>query len=354
MIRYGIIGAGMMGVEHIHNINALNGTSVTAVCDPHPQSRETAAAAAAGAQVFDEHNAMLNAGLCDAVVVATPNMTHAAILADILQQHPQLHIMVEKPLCISVAECRRIAELAEGREGLVWVGLEYRYMPPTARLIKEAQSGALGEVKMIAVREHRFPFLKKVGDWNRFNRNTGGTMVEKCCHFFDLMNLLANAAPQRVMASGGQNVNHLQESYNGKTPDILDNAFVIVEYDSGARAMLDLCMFAEATRNQGEISVVGDKGKAEALIPDDIFRTGARGKHNIGNVHEEKIKDDSIAHQGLHHGSSYLEHRQFLKAMQSGAREEVSLQDGLLSVAVGVAAQLSIAEKRAVDMREVL
>ena len=354
MIRYGIIGAGMMGVEHIHNINALNGTSVTAVCDPHPQSRETAAAAAAGAQVFDEHNAMLNAGLCDAVIVATPNMTHATILADILRHNPKLHIMVEKPLCISVAECRRIAELAEGREGLVWVGLEYRYMPPTARLIKEAQSGALGEVKMIAVREHRFPFLKKVGDWNRFNCNTGGTMVEKCCHFFDLMNLLADAAPQRVMASGGQNVNHLQESYNGKTPDILDNAFVIVEYDSGARAMLDLCMFAEATRNQGEISVVGDKGKAEALIPDDIVRIGARGKHNIGNVHEEKVKDDSIAHQGLHHGSSYLEHRQFLKAMQSGAREEVSLHDGLLSVAVGIAAQISIAEKRAVDMREVL
>ena len=68
---------------------------------------------------------------------------------------------------------------------------------------------ALGALRMLAVREHRFPFLHKVGDWNRFSRNTGGTMVEKCCHFFDLMNRLAGESPDRVFASGGQDVNHL-------------------------------------------------------------------------------------------------------------------------------------------------
>ena len=40
---------------------------------------------------------------------------------------------------------------------------------------------------MLSIREHRLPFLQKVDDWNRFNKNTGGTLVEKCCHFFDLM-----------------------------------------------------------------------------------------------------------------------------------------------------------------------
>ena len=47
--------------------------------------------------------------------------------------------------------------------------------------------------------EPRFPFLRKVGDWNRFNRNTGGTLVEKCCHFFDLMNLVVPGNPKRVI-----------------------------------------------------------------------------------------------------------------------------------------------------------
>lgn len=44
-------------------------------------------------------------------------------------------------------------------------------------------------------------------------------------------------------------------------PDILDNAYVVVDYENGARGMLDLCMFAEGSRNEQEICVVGDKGK---------------------------------------------------------------------------------------------
>lgn len=45
---------------------------------------------------------------------------------------------------------------------LVQVGLEYRYMPPVAKLIDIVKSGTLGQVKMVAIREHRFPFLVKV------------------------------------------------------------------------------------------------------------------------------------------------------------------------------------------------
>ena len=133
----------------------------------------------------------------------------------------------------------------------------------------------MGNVHMVSIREHRFPFLNKVGDWNRFTRNTGGTLVEKCCHYFDLMNLITGQRPVSVMASGGQNVNHLDEFYDGERSDILDNAYVIVEYPNNVRAMLDLCMFAEATRNQEELSVVGDAGKVEALIPQNSCASAA-------------------------------------------------------------------------------
>jgi predicted dehydrogenase len=215
---------------------------------------------------------------------------------------------------------------------VVWVGLEYRYMPPVAALLDEVASGTVGRVHMVAVREHRFPFLAKVGDWNRFNRNTGGTLVEKCCHFFDLLTLVASGRPTRVLASGGQDVNHLDERYDGGRPDILDNALVIVEYDNGVRASLDLCMFAEGSRNQEELSVVGDTGKVEAFLPSGILRTGDRVGWSAG----------------------VTEHLDFLHAVRTGGRPTVSLEDGLSSVAVGIAAQRSIAERRAVTLDEVL
>jgi predicted dehydrogenase len=205
---------------------------------------------------------------------------------------------------------------------------------------------------MVAIREHRFPFLPKVGDWNRFSRNTGGTLVEKCCHFFDLMNLIVERRPVRVMASGAQDVNHLDERYDGEVPDILDNAYVIVEYEGGVRAMLDLCMFAEATRNEQEISIVGTEGKVEALVTEGIIRVGRRSD-GIGVVDERPVSDPTIRHHGLHHGASYLEHVAFRDAILRGSPAAVTLTDGLWSVAVGEAAHRSIDTGRPVAIEEV-
>ena len=284
-IRYGVIGTGMMGVEHIHNIAALTTATVTAVADPDADSRAAGAAAAGNdVAVFDDHRQLLDSGLCDAVVIASPNHTHVDVAADALAT--DLHLLIEKPLCTTVADCERLIDLERRRpsNAITWVGLEYRYMPPAAELIRLVRLGAVGRPRMITMREHRFPFLSKVDDWNRFTANTGGTLVEKTCHFFDLMNLILDERPVRVMASGGQDVNHLDESYEGRPADMLDNAFVIVDYPSGARAFLDLCMFAEATHNQEELVVVGDAGKVEALIPENVVRVGRRDKHSIGNL----------------------------------------------------------------------
>ncbi len=180
-----------------------------------------------------------------------------------------------------------------------------------------------------------------------------GTLVEKTCHFFDLMNVVLQERPHRVMASGAQDVNHLDELVDGHPADMLDNAFVIVDYPSGARAMLDLCMFADATHNQEELSVVGSAGKVEALIPDGTVRLGLRGEHGIGRVNSYRIDESNIAHHGLHHGSSYIEHVRFLGAIRSGSPADVTVEDGLWSVAMGVAAHRSIDLGRPVDLAEV-
>lgn len=355
-VRYGIIGAGMMGTEHLWNLQAVPGAVVTAAADPVAAQREWIVAAAgddgAGITTFADHRDLLASGLVDVVVVASPNHTHRAVLADVFD-HRSMHVLVEKPLCTTVDDCAWVAERARSHNGIVWVGLEYRYMPPVARLAATAASGTLGTVRMVAIREHRFPFLVKVGDWNRFNANSGGTLVEKCCHFFDLMNLLTGDRPVRVMASGGQAVNHLDESYDDRTPDIDDHALVIVEYAGGARASLDLCMFAEASQHQEEISVVGDLGKAEAFLPSSEFRVGLRADGRAG-VTSEVVTDDRVAYEGFHHGSSYLEHLDLLAAVRGGGTAGVDVADGLLSVAMGVAAHRSIDEGRVVDLDEVL
>ncbi|KAF8669947.1 hypothetical protein HU200_051129 [Digitaria exilis] len=414
-VRYGIVGVGMMGREHLHNLAHLAAevereqsvkVRITGLADPHHESLRL------GLQLADElglpapqvhahslarpacHRELLDSGICDAVIVSSPNMTHYEILMDIIGHRQPHHILVEKPLCTTVQDCKKVIEAAKQRPDIiVQVGLEYRYMPPVAKLIDIVKSGTLGQVRMVAIREHRFPFLVKVNNWNRFNCNSGGTLVEKCCHFFDLMRLFAAANPVRVMASGAIDVNHKDELYDGKVrmchcliqvfnwmntlcirvqvdaifnkitsyyiplqvPDIIDNAYVIVEFDNGSRGMLDLCMFAEGSRNEQEISVVGDIGKGEAFVPESIVRFGKRTEGRDGVV-TIMAEDERIKYQGLHHGSSYLEHLNFLSAIraQGASGPSVNLSDGLLSVAIGVAGQLSIEKGRFVTMEEVL
>ncbi|KAB1216998.1 Rhizopine catabolism protein MocA [Morella rubra] len=361
-VKYGIIGVGMMGREHLINLHHLRseGVTVVAIADPHVPSQELALELAHSfdwqLKVFSGHQELLDSGLCDVVVVSSPNMTHYEILMDIIK-HPKPHqVLVEKPLCTTVAHCKEVVNAARKRQDmLVQVGLEYRYMPPVAKLIEIVKGGTLGHVKMVAIREHRFPFLVKVNNWNRFNANTGGTLVEKCCHFFDLMRLFAGANPVRVMASGAMDVNHKDETYDGKVPDIIDNAYVIVEFDNGSRGMLDLCMFAEGSKNEQEISVVGDIGKGEAFVPESIARFGTRVAGRDG-VQTLKAEDSRIKYDGLHHGSSYLEHLNFLHAIRAKGKQALSvdLQDGLISVAIGVAAQLSIEKGRFFTIEEVM
>lgn len=354
VVRYGVIGTGMMGVEHISNLLTIESTQVTAVADPDVRSLDLAQHAIGAGRAlarFDDHRDLIASGECDAVVIATPNHTHRDVLRDVLAS--PLHVLVEKPLCITVAECQEVVHAAAAGppERVVWMGLEYRYMPPTQRLVAEVRAGTVGNVRMVAIREHRFPFLHKVGNWNRFSRNTGGTLVEKCCHYFDLMNLVVGRRPRRVMASGGQDVNHLDEVYDGEVPDILDNAYVVVEYDGGVRAMLDLCMFAEASKNEQEVCVVGDEGRVEALVTERLLRIGRRAD-GIGHVTDHAVADARVKFEGFHHGSSYLEHVDFLHAIRSGGPATVTLEDGLWSVAVGEAAHRSIDEHRWVDVAE--
>ncbi len=350
-IRYGVIGTGAMGREHIGNILALPGAEVVALSDPNEWSLRTAQEMA---DLPDEachldDDPLIEDDSIDALVVATPNHTHAHVMVDAMASNA--HILIEKPLGRTVAECDRIIEEAAKREPIVWMGLEYRYMPPITRLIEEVRNGIVGKPEMVAIREHRYPFLPKVENWNRFSVNTGGTLVEKCCHFFDLMNQIINGKPQRVYATGSQAVNHLDEEYDGKVPDIIDNAYVIVDYDNGTRAMLDLCMFAEASKNEQEIAVTGALGKIEAFVPEHMTRIGLR---STGSIEELEVRNPDIEFEGHHWGSSYLEHVDFVEAIRTGGSPKVTLEEGRMAVAIGVAGHKSIDEGRPVMMDEVL
>ncbi|MEM1285482.1 MAG: Gfo/Idh/MocA family oxidoreductase [Pseudomonadota bacterium] len=359
-IRYGIVGCGMMGQEHIRNIALLEGASVSAIAEPDDAMRAEAAALVPGVRAESSLDALLGSDDVDAIVIAAPNHLHVDMLDRLATARP-VPVLVEKPLFTDGSDQDRLQKLKSDYPAMMWVAMEYRYMPPIAAFLERAHE-VTGGLQMLTIREHRFPFLEKVGDWNRFNRNTGGTMVEKCCHFFDLMRLALGSEPVRVMASAGQAVNHLDESYANEVPDIWDHGYVIVDFANGTRGMLELCMFADGSRYQEELSGVGPDGKIEAMVPGPVrfwpeslgplptpkVIISPRDRQTHAPMDLEFPVDPALLEIGDHNGATFYQHQLFLKALKNGGVPAVSLDDGAVAVRMGLAAQESARSGKAV------
>ncbi len=360
MVSYGIIGAGMMGQEHIRNIRLLAGARVDAVLEPDAEMRARALALAPGAVAVETIPDILARDGIDCLVIASPNHLHLSQMEEIAGLRP-LPLLVEKPLHTAAGDAPRLARLERDYPAPIWVAMEYRYMPPIAMFLDRAGAETDG-IRMLTLREHRFPFLDKVGSWNRFNATSGGTLVEKCCHFFDLMRVATGAEPVRVMASGGQAVNFLDERHDDRVPDVWDSAYAIVDFDNGARAMLELCMYAEGSRYQEHLSATGPRGKIEALVPGPTRFWGAdqgpapvprlvlSPRRPAGERVLEVPVDPRLLEAGDHNGATFYQHEKFIDVVRGCGRVEVTLADGVRAVAMGLAAQASAESGEAVRL----
>jgi predicted dehydrogenase len=363
-LKYGIIGCGMMGQEHVRNLKLLDAVELAHAFEPDEGMRMQMNQHVPSIQYHESLQALLRNVEVDAWIIASPNFRHAEQLGMIhdLQPKPTL---VEKPLCTSPEQLKKLLEQRKSFSFPIWVAMEYRYMPPLADLLEEVRSpSCVGQLKTLSIREHRFPFLVKVDNWNRFNVNSGGTLVEKCCHFFDLMYLIAQSKATKVFASGGMEVNHLEESYLGNKPDIIDQAFVIVEFANGMKATLDLCMFAEGSLFQEEITAVGSAGKVECKIPGpNRFWPEDLGKPPVpklvfsprfpkGVTRKEIAVDPLLLAAGDHHGSTFYQHQRFQQVVLGSGKIEVGLEDGARAVLLGLAAQESIKTGQAISLQE--
>ncbi|MEM7522905.1 MAG: Gfo/Idh/MocA family oxidoreductase [Pseudomonadota bacterium] len=360
-VRYGLIGCGMMGHEHLRNIALLDGAEVAAIFEPDAAMAAAALATAPNVRLAESFEALLAERDLDCLVITSPNHCHVSQLLEIAKRNP-LPVLVEKPLFTNAADLEALQTFERTYPAPVWVAMEYRYMPPIADFASRVDA-VTGGIKMLTIREHRFPFLRKVGDWNRFNANTGGTFVEKCCHFFDLMRLLTRSEPVRVMASAGQDVNHLDERYDGRAPDIIDNGYALVDFENGARAMLELCMFAEGSEFQEELWAIGPRGKLEARVPGPgrfwpahlgappTPLTVESPRQPKGPILREIPVPPGILDAGDHNGATFFQHEGFLALVRGErAAPDVSLADGKFAVQMGMAAQESAATGVAIEL----
>lgn len=360
---FNVIGTGVNGQEHIKVTHLEGNASIHGVYDPNAGS--VAAAKQVNAffepeydlKAYDSLEACCNDPAVDALIICTPNHSHLDVVRVAVKSGK--HILLEKPIATTVQDALEITRIAINYKAVFQIGLQYRYKAIYAEAIYETLTRkSIGKVQMVNILEHRAPFLDKVGQWNKFKKNTGDTLVEKCCHYFDLLNLFAGSAPLNVYASGSQAVNFKDYSYNGERSDILDNALVIVNYENGVRASFNLCMFAPMFYE--ELTICGDDGRLKAWENEDFLPESSSGTY-LELLHGDNKPSrrmtphyPAVIEKTGHHGATYYEHVQFIKQIEGQESTAATASEGLWSIIVAAAAQKSIETGKVINIEKYL
>jgi len=361
--KFNIIGAGLMGLEHIR-LTLLEGRgTIHGAFDPNPRSIAVANevrnrfTTEGSLYAYDSLEEACNDPAVDGLIICTPNYTHIDVVREAAKSGK--HILLEKPMATTIQDAYEIMQIANNYQAVFQIGLQYRYKAICVEAIYEAlERKAIGTIKTISILEHRIPFLDKVNQWNKFEKYSGGTLVEKCCHYFDLLNLFAQSKPMNVFASGGMAVNFLDFEYNNEKSDIIDNAFVIVTYENGVRARFDLCMFVPVYYE--ELILCGDEGYLKASDALDLLE-GQKSKSHLEIMRGENkparmtnpCYASHIAETG-HSGATYFEHICFVDNIEGKKTNTATAEEGFWSIVVGAAAEESVKTGSVVNIKELL
>ncbi|MEZ0164677.1 Gfo/Idh/MocA family protein [Kineococcus sp. LSe6-4] len=210
--RYALVGAGSrarMYVDALAGPHAADGELV-ALADTNPgraalHARRYEAAGHRAPETVDPADL---AGACrrlgvERVVVTTPDHTHADLVVTALEAGADA--VVEKPLTTTPEGVRRIAEAVERTGRDVLVTFNYRYAPRNSALRQVIADGDVGTVTSVHFEwvldtAHGADYFRR---WHRHKENSGGLLVHKSSHHFDLVNWWTQGVPERVYASGG-------------------------------------------------------------------------------------------------------------------------------------------------------
>ena len=343
-LRVGFIGLGAMGFSHLNSIARLcrDDAEITAICSTNSASIRKALDIAPGAKVCKRESELLAAPL-DAVFVSTPNFTHVPLALEALKRG--LHLFLEKPCGITNEDCRRLLNASKKTDRIVMIGHELRYSPFFAKIKHLIDSGEIGKPRMVWCREFRGPFQKKSKNWIQDNRRSGGTLVDKNCHHFDLMNWWAGARPARVCAFGGNAVNRvLKVSHQAN-----DHATVSFEYAGGIRGTLHLCMFAlDFPHEDLEMGIIGDKGLLQTRISKLEILQWKRGSGQKAPI-VHRIKAKFGQGWGNHLGFDEI-HTGFIDCIAKNRPPLTSVPQCIDATLLAIAAEASIRKNRSVDV----
>ena len=334
-VTFGLVGFGAWGQFHAASIAGNPGAKLTAIVAPSAASRAAAAQAYPEAKVYSDHREMLAAGAPDLVDVVTPSHTHLAIATDAL--NAGCHVLLEKPMALSVGDCRAIVELAERRGRKLAVGHELRLSSQWGEIKRLIDCGTIGAPQYVLVELLRKPYRPGASGWRYDRGRVGSWVLEEPIHFFDLARWYLESAgdPVELYAKGN--------SRDPARPDLYDNFSAMFGYANGAYAVVSQTL--AAFEHHQTVKVTGTKGAIWAGWSGALDRT-LEPTFFLKVFDGVKLENVNLAR---HSGEVFELREQIARCVEmvrSGAAPAASGRDGLWSAALCLVAEESIRQGR--------
>lgn len=249
-MRVGVAGVAGMGMFHVMSFPKHEGVEVTALCDPWTKALEGAKGAAKDASTYTDFGEMCSSGEVDAVVIATPNSFHAEAVTTALRAG--LHVYCEKPLAVTVSECRKIARLEAETKRTVQIGFQHRFQHGYASAKRIVASGEFGPLRRADMRATDWfrpnAYFAKRGWRARWDAAGGGVLMMQAIHQLDSF-LWICGTPSSVRAQAWR-------GRPGAEPPIQveDDVYATLTFPGGANGMLSASTLDPAGLNRLEIT----------------------------------------------------------------------------------------------------
>ena len=339
-IKICLVGAGRAGQVHANSlVRYIPNGKLVALVDVQAEARHKTGDAFGIEARFDSLEAALDQIEFDAVVITTPTFTHHHLT--LLAANGGKHILLEKPMALTLAECDEMIEAAARNGVFIQLGFMRRFAPEFVAAEERIRAGEIGRPMMIKSLTHG-PGLPP--PWARDMRTSNGMLAEVNSHDWDCVRWLMASNLQRVYT---EVANFKGPARGVETPNFYDNAMVNIRFESGGLgsiAGICPCEYGYDAR----VEIVGERGilqigemqgqavtvcidRAQGLVT-PVYRTWAE-RFAWGYIRE-------------------MEH--FVECIQQQRPPSVDGLDGRWAVAAVLAGTQSFLAERPVYLHEVL
>ena len=325
MLGVGIIGAGHFGAAHARALRSVNGVRLVAACRNDPVGLAAFAAEFGGREHLDYRDLLADPAV-DAVVVALPHHLHTD--AAIACAQAGKHIMIEKPLAPTVAECRLILAAAEKAGVVLMPGHTMRFTLPYLAARRLIDDGGLGRMRYGSSRMIKLWMEGNRRDWHLDAATGGGMLFTAGIHALD-----------RLLAFAGRRATHVSAitatTFHQQKAD--DAALMLIRFGDEAAGQVASIGYADGAFISGD-ELIFDKG----VLTVDFFKGVTMGREQKWQPVEKSIEPD-VAGRGL-----ARQWQAFADAVVNRTVPPVTAEEGMHVVACIEAAFKAAAEHREV------